>query len=64
MTAATVLCVEKGRVHSHGLPLHNTYTGIYNHQCLWYNLVFLFVSIGYQPYSRLGGYSTIGTISA
>ena len=45
MTAATVLCVEKGRVHSHGLPLHNTYTGIYNHQCLWYNLVFLFVSI-------------------
>ena len=64
MTAALVLWIEKG-VRT---PMVFTYLtlgrSIVQSSVLVYNLVFLFVSIGYQPYSRLGGYSTTGTISA
>ena len=46
------------------VTLYHHLDGYIVYQCLCYNLVFLFGSIGYQPYSRLGGYSAIGTISA
>ena len=64
MTADTSALVEKSVECTPMVTLYHHLDGYIVYQCLCYNLVFLFGSIGYQPYSRLGGYSAIGTISA